>query len=142
MRCMLPALLAITIGCSSDKSSKSIEGTWLITDAQREGKYYNDPVDGKLALTFADGKVSGHIDDGGKEQTILGTYSVNPKADPPEIDMKLTVGKRAMPLNGVYELDGDKLTIGSSSDEGARPTEVLSKAGSKSEHLVFKRVKE
>lgn len=137
------AILFLSLaGCSGGGGEKAIEGTWLATDAQKEGKYHNDPVDAKMTISLSNGKVTGHMIDGGKRE-ISGTYELNMKAKPPEIDLKLSMdGRRNLNLVGVFELDGDTLTIGTAKAGASRPKEAVSKAGSQSEHIVFKRVKE
>jgi uncharacterized protein (TIGR03067 family) len=84
-----------------------------------------------LKMTFDGDKVSAKSMD----ETKDGTFKVDPTKKPKEID--ITVGGKAS--KGIYELKDDTLKICVS--DGDRPTEFVTKAGTKAGLITFKKDK-
>ena len=78
--------------------------------------------------------------EGGKERDEHGTYKLDAKKKPAEID--ITPPKEDGTHLGIFKIDGDTLTI-CMSDKGAseRPTKFESPEGSKVMLLTLKRAK-
>jgi len=87
-----------------------LEGTWVLVAMQRDGTAVpvNMPAEGiaPAEWTFAAGEL--RIVRGGHEERAA--YSVDASTDPPRITIRPT-GEDAGPVQGIFRLDGDKLTI-------------------------------
>jgi uncharacterized protein (TIGR03067 family) len=115
MRYLVACVAALSIGPHDEagrKEAPEVLGTWV---RKREGK-------SDLTLTFTTrGKV---LWDEGKSPVEEGWYKIDPKADPPEID--LATPHQANPMNRlspylcIYSIEGDTLTLYMSEQE--RPT--------------------
>jgi uncharacterized protein (TIGR03067 family) len=66
------------------------------------------------------------------------TYSLDPKADPPAIDLK-SENAPGKVIRGIYKLEKDKLTICFGIEDSARPTEF--KTGRDDSIMVLERAK-
>ena len=83
----------------------------------------------------ADGKFTAIV----KGKKTEGPYKLNPAKKPKEITTTNDDGKTHL---GIYELDGDTLTICMHQEDGAdRPTEFATKADTKVVLVVLKREK-
>jgi uncharacterized protein (TIGR03067 family) len=95
-----------------------------------------------LRFTFAeDGKVTVQND---KSDPETGTYKIDGKKDPAEIDLLMEVEKNKPATLGLYKVDGDTLTLCfqfTLGDKAERPTKIESAAGSNIMLMTFKRVK-
>jgi len=135
---MAPMLLAIalTVGAPGPKDAKTdppkIEGNWVAESYVLGGK--DEGREKGVVFTFADGQLS-------RGSKVEVSYVLNPKADPPQIDLTSVRGKDA-PIPGIYKIDGDTLVLcfpkGGSAD---RPTKFESPAGSRIVLFTFKREK-
>jgi uncharacterized protein (TIGR03067 family) len=133
--------VAIAVGAPGEKDNKegpSIVGEWKGEKAVRGGQEVAVP-EGGITVTFtSDGKVK--IVTGGKERDEHGTYTVNTKKNPAEID--LTPPKEDAKHLGLFKIDGDTLTLCLSDKGGTeRPTKFESPDGSKIMLLTLKRAK-
>jgi uncharacterized protein (TIGR03067 family) len=131
--------LVLTVGAPGEKDKKdgpSIVGEWKGEKAVRGGQELPIP-DGGITVTFtADGKVK--IVQGGKEREEHGSYKVDAKKSPAEID--LTPPKEEGKHIGIFKIDGDTLTICMSDKGGTeRPTKFESPDGSAVMLLTLKR---
>jgi uncharacterized protein (TIGR03067 family) len=69
-----------------------------------------------------------------------GTYTTDPKAGPPAIDFIRPPEQKRPPLRGIYQVDGDTLTVCLPDDPaGERPKKFEAPAKSKALLLTFKR---
>jgi uncharacterized protein (TIGR03067 family) len=132
-------MLAITfLGAAADdekaKSDKELlQGTWNAVSGERDGEKLNEfQLKNWEQMIFNDDKFTRE----GSEKKE-GTFAIDPKKDPKEIDLNLTVKGQAATWMGIYELKGDTLKLALSA--GGRPTELTSKGGGVL--IVFERKK-
>lgn len=105
-------LFAVALSASADdkkdvpKDLVPFQGTWKAVAGKKNGEDAPAAALEKLKMKFVGGELT--IVEGTRENT--GDYSVNPKADPKEID--LTSPTKEL-IKGIYKFDKDgKLTIG------------------------------
>ena len=133
----LAATVAAPIGKDAKKDPPSIVGEWAAEGAVSRGRPDNPPPGTTWEFT-ADGKSILKI--GGKGETVDGTYKLDPKKDPPEID--ITPGIKNMgTMQGVYKVEGDTLTLCLSDGEEERPKALDAPAGTKRILITLKRMK-
>jgi uncharacterized protein (TIGR03067 family) len=93
-----------------DKEVK-IEGKWAATGGSHNGKKIPGEAFEKLmaVIAFKDGKYSSTIM--GKEDEA-GTYTMDAKKDPVQVDFKITEGKdKGKTQLGILKIDGDTMTV-------------------------------
>ncbi len=138
----LPAVcLALALAAPGPKDAKkdppSIVGVWVIDSVSAgEGVARVQPPAATTIYT-ADGKFEYRTTKGEKYRS--GTYTVDPKKNPAEIDL---TGEAAPGVvrPGIYKLDGDSLTIGLG-NPGVRPTAFEDAPGAAMYLYVYKRAK-
>jgi uncharacterized protein (TIGR03067 family) len=124
------------------KKEPTIVGEWIGENATSGGMALPVPQGG-INFTFtADGKLTVQEPGSGKAGDA-GTYQIDPKKTPAEIDL-IPPGERNEPtILGIYKLDGDTLTLcfhqGGPGSE--RPKNFESPAGAKSMVMTLKRAK-
>jgi uncharacterized protein (TIGR03067 family) len=143
--CLLVGL-ALSVGAPAvkdpPKKEATIIGQWVGEKAVAGGM--NLPVpDGGIIFTFApDGLLT--VTQGGRGKPDAGSYTVDPKKNPAEIDLVPAADKKEAVLQGIYKLDGDTLTLcfrrGAPGAE--RPKAFESPAGSDVIVMTLKRKKE
>jgi uncharacterized protein (TIGR03067 family) len=135
-RLMIPAaaLLAVallaagaTLAAADEKKAKSdkeqLQGTWVAVSGERNGEKMNEfQLKNWEKMVFADDKFTRE----GSEKKE-GTFALDPKKEPKEIDLNLTVKGQAATWQGIYELKGTKLKLALKG--GGRPTEFASQDG-------------
>jgi len=142
--------LAVTVGAPVTKEKDppkeaAIVGEWEGTKAVAGGKEMPVPEGGIRFEFTADGKLIIH--EGKKDQPDTGTYKVDTKKDPAELDMIPPVNQKvAAPpsIPGIFKVDGDTLTLCFSKGPEAttkRPTKFESTDGSDTILITMKRVK-
>ncbi len=119
----------------AQKELRKLEGKW---------QFRNFVLDGKTIEFGATWQFKGEtVAESIGTPRRSGTVKVDPDRKPKEIDVNFTRseggGQKGL-FKGVYELDGDKLTICVGTD-GKRATELESKADSKTMLIVFQRSK-
>lgn len=135
---MNPSLLlglAIAVAAPAPKEGAktdpgTFEGEWKIESYIQGSK----PNENRIGTVFqiGDGKV---VTVGKKEQV---DYKLNPKADPPEIDL----GTEKETIRGIYKLDGDTLILCFPKGKGSeRPAKFESPADSNIVVMTLKREK-
>ena len=80
----------------------------------------------------------------GKGESSSGTYKVDAKKDPAEIDFSISSDKDNSKMLGLYKVDGDTLTLCfviTLGEKAERPTKIESPAGSNIWLMTFKRAK-
>ena len=122
------------------KERPTIVGPWASEKVTVGGKDQQTVAPDNIQFEFADyGTVVVRM---GRDQPQSPAYKVNPKADPPEIDLTPAAGVKRPPSLGIYKLAGDTLTICFDQEPGAaRPKSFESPAGSAVLVLTLKRVK-
>jgi uncharacterized protein (TIGR03067 family) len=118
------------------KEMTKLDGKWKFNKIVLDGK----TIDFGSEWQFKGEKV---VELFGGLQRRAGVIRLDPEKSPKEIDVNFNDGKGGGMTGkflGVYELDGDKLTICLGTD-GNRPSELESKPDSKSMQIVFQRTK-
>jgi uncharacterized protein (TIGR03067 family) len=93
---------------SAEEAQKQLQGTWLATQAERDGKGADDVVGHRLSFTGNRFQIQS------KDSKLLyeGTVRVEPSTKPAAIDFEHTAGTlKGKAWKGIYALDGDTLTI-------------------------------
>jgi uncharacterized protein (TIGR03067 family) len=126
----LAAVLAAVCGSlltaaeDKDKSDKDLlQGTWNAVSGERDGEKLNEnQLKNWQQMVFKDDKFTRE----GNEKKE-GTFVLDPKKEPKEIDLNLTVKGQAATWPGIYELKGTTLKL--CLKPGGRPTVFDSKGG-------------
>ena len=120
------------------KKDPTIVGEWVLESAMVGGN--PAPIDkAKLRVTFrADGTSTAK--EGDRPTKEDSTYTIDPKKDPPEIDLTPRNQGNGNAASGIFKIDGDTLTICFSMG-GARPKAFASPAGEMTILMTFKRAK-
>jgi len=136
---ILALVVAAPAKKDSDAKEASIVGEWAGEKAVAGGQEKPVP-EGGITFTFAaDGKLT--VKEGPREKPDTGSYKLDPKKDPSEIDIIPPLEKKDPPIAGIYKLDGDTLTLCFSKGKGGRPTKFESPEGSDTIVMTLKRVK-
>jgi len=104
-------ILALTVGAPGakeppKKDSPTLVGLWVAESTIKGGRPDKNPSDATMEFT-ADGKVI--LKERGKD--ITGTYSIDAKKDPAELDMTLEGGGMSINMPGIFKVDKDTLTL-------------------------------
>lgn len=136
--------LAVTISAPAPKDApkkeSSIVGEWNGVKAVAAGKELPVP-EGGVTFTFAeDGKV---LIREGKRDKDSATYKVDPRKDPPELDLIPPPDKKEPTVHGIFKVEGDTLTLcfERGQGEGTRPTKFESPEGSRIIVITLQRAK-
>src|SRR6516165_11837054 len=120
----LHAVVALGLGClvaaltigraraqddAAKKEIKKLEGIWATVSIEAAGQKVTDEDKIKTRkLTTKGDKYTMKVGD----ETVQGTVEINPSKNPKTIDIKPDTGSnKGKTLLGIYELDGDNLTI-------------------------------
>ena len=109
---MTPILiLALAVGAPAakdppKKDEPTLVGHWTAESAIKGGRPDNNPSDATLEFT-ADGKVI--LKEKGKD--ITGTYTIDSKKAPAELDMTLEGGGMSINMPGIFKIEKDTLTL-------------------------------
>ena len=112
--CFSLCAVMATAQAGKGKGGLKVDGTWTATSAAFDGKKLPDEVIAKImaVLTFKDGKYTASTM--GKEDEA-GTYTIDVKKKPAQIDLLPTSGKDKDKLQlGLIKIDGDVMTIAAS----------------------------
>lgn len=143
--CALGLVVSIGTGVGADdktdveKEFKKFHGVWTFASVEAGGtKVPADELKG-LTVTFAADKYTVKK---GDEVIQVGSQKLDPSKSPKAIDVKVTEGlKKGAVMLGIYQIDGDTLTVCFDEAGKKRPTEFKSAAGSETFVNVHKRVK-
>ena len=124
----------------AEEPRKKLQGAWVATKAQRDGKAADDVVGHRLSFTGTRFQIRSR--DG--KALYEGTFQVDAKAKPAAIDFEHTKGAlKGKAWKGIYALDGDTLmTCDNAPNPGkGRPAAFEAKKGSGHVLITFKRAK-
>ena len=111
-----------------EKGVKMLDGRWEIVNAEREGKELGGGFRGFTMIVK--GKTFDVVSEEG-ERVSSGTIQLDSGKSPPTVDLTYTAGvSKGTTFLGVYELQGDTLTIALVEAGAARPKRVESRPGS------------
>ena len=122
----------------AEEAQGKLQGTWLATKAERDGKGDDDVVGNRL--TFTDNRFQ--IQSKAGKRLYEGTFRVEPSAKPAAIDFEHTEGAlKGKAWKGIYALEGDKLTTCDNAPNLDMDRPVQFKAGTGSGYILmtFKR---
>ena len=117
------------------KDAPTLVGMWVVESGIKGGKQDKASGPGTLELT-ADGKMV--LKENGRD--IEGTYTIEGKKDPAEVDLVLAAGGMSVSLLGIFKLEKDTLTL-CLVFMGERPKTFASPDGSMTILLTLKRAK-
>jgi uncharacterized protein (TIGR03067 family) len=124
----------------AEEAHKKLQGTWMATQAERNGKTADDVLGHRLSFTGNRFQIQSK--DG--KPLYAGTVRVDPSAKPTAIDFEHTeAALKGKAWKGIYALDADTLTICDNApnlDKG-RPAAFEAKSGSGYVLITFKREK-
>ena len=115
------------------KDYEEIQGTWALVSGERHGKAFSDEVVKGVQLEFSQDALSTK----NKDHVSTAKFKLHSDTVPKGIDLDMdgSVGL------GIYELDGDTLTILHGEVKNSRPTEFDPKGTPRLTWLVLKRCK-
>ncbi|HYV36324.1 MAG TPA: TIGR03067 domain-containing protein [Gemmataceae bacterium] len=133
----------LVVAAAQDKGVKDgskdkdlLLGTWQVTTATEGGVKKPPEETATIQMVFASDKITLRIDGVGKDAA----YKIDASKKPKQIE--ITPEGSPQKLLGIFELAGDSLKLCVSHEEGMRPTEFKSDAGSKVILIELKRVAE
>lgn len=129
-----PPAPANPTGYRADPDMAVLAGLWRVTAAVSSGKV--DPKAGEMKLTYRFAGLS-LLEKRGDEPMIPWAYTLDSAASPKRITAKPMPEGKAM--NGIYEVDGNRLRLCWNVDGGPHPTAMESKEGSKVDLLTLER---
>jgi uncharacterized protein (TIGR03067 family) len=139
MRVRLLALLAICLLIAAEpkddkgaKDLKSLEGTWKLVAAEREGEKAPEDMLKNSSLTIKGGKYEAKLGD----DTHEGKLKLDPTKKPKTLDATESSDQT---LLGIYELKGDEFKVCLAEPGKDRPKEFSAAQGSGQMILVWKR---
>jgi RNA polymerase sigma-70 factor (ECF subfamily) len=110
-----------------------LAGAWAAVSGEADGQQLPSEAVSSYRLVFDKDKVTVHVARDGKE----GTFKLDPTATPKTMDLTLDGGTGL----GIYSLEGDVLKICFTESGNARPTEFVTKEGSRQVLLTLRRSK-
>ena len=131
----LLALMTVSLRAEDDpkKALESLQGEWKVVEFIRNGN-----ADKKDATIAFDGS---KMSIAAEKKTESMTISLDPKANPPAMDIKVSEGGKDLTIKAIYKLEKDKLSICFALDGKERPKEFKSEKDSKQGLFVLERVK-
>ena len=122
-----------------EKEFKKFHGVWTFESVEAGGKKAPADAFKDMTVTFAGDQYTVKR---GDEVIQVGTQKLDPSRSPKAIDVTVTEGlRKGAVMLGIYEIDGDTLTVCFDEEGKKRPTEFKSPAGSQTFVNVHKRVK-
>jgi uncharacterized protein (TIGR03067 family) len=137
-------MVCMAVGVSSadekPKDDNAIQGEWRIVSFVEDGQGVPAAEFKGAYYAFEKGKMVMKKD--GK-MFVKGTYTLDPSKTPKHIDVVVTNDKKGETEQGIYKLEGDKLTICAPAfaKNKERPKEFASKSKSGTILVVLERVK-
>jgi uncharacterized protein (TIGR03067 family) len=127
--CWLILGTGLVLAQPAEEAQKQLQGTWIATKAERDGKAADDVVGHRLSFTGNRFQIQSK--DG--KPLYAGTVRVDPSAKPAAIDFEHTEGAlTGKAWKGIYRLDGNTLTTCDNAPnlDERRPTAFEAKSGS------------
>ena len=118
------------------KVQESLQGEWRMVELIRDGRPEPKEEVRDTKATFKGNQLSMQT---GKRGAEVSSFTLDPKANPPAIDLKPTGEK--FTVRGIYKLEKDTLTLCFSFDGKDRPKEFKSEKGRGIGMVVLERVK-
>jgi uncharacterized protein (TIGR03067 family) len=145
MTCALLLVIPLTLGAPGlkdpPKKQSSVVGVWVVESYTIAGRPRPVGVRSFRYEFTADGKW--YLYRGERKSAIERAYYIDPKADPPHIDLNYDPSDQDPPMAyGIYKVDGDTLTLCLVRNKGPRPTDFLSTPDTRASLYVFKRAKD
>jgi uncharacterized protein (TIGR03067 family) len=135
--------LSFTVVIRGDGMGSDLEklaGVWTCESATNDGKPVAEETVKRLRLTIT--KDGGYKTERGDQVLFDSTCRIDSSKSPKQIDMIGTEGEnKGKAAQGVYALDGDKLTICYTMPGKERPAGFESKSGSAATLIVWTRAK-
>jgi uncharacterized protein (TIGR03067 family) len=104
--------LAVVVGAPAKDTPKTdappLVGEWTPTESLQGGKPHNPPADTTITFT-ADGKVL--LKEGNAAKPEEGTYKIDVKKEPAEIDIVPPDKDKGPPVIGIYKFEKDNLIM-------------------------------
>jgi uncharacterized protein (TIGR03067 family) len=120
------------------KDAKELIGVWKCVSAMRDGNPLPEAIVQELRLTLTDDR---YKTERGQQVLFDSTYRIDAAKKPKQIDMIGTEGANAgKAAQGIYLLEGDKLTLCYTMPGQDRPADFTSKAGSGATLAVWQRM--
>jgi uncharacterized protein (TIGR03067 family) len=127
------------------KAAKAkLKGSWSLVSLEESGKKQPFPEGAKMSLVFQDDKVVMQSAFGDKKDSKEATYVIDPTKKPATIDITPSDGpEKGKTMPAIYVIEKDELKIcGAQKPDQDRPKEFVTKEGSKSVLMTFKREKQ
>jgi uncharacterized protein (TIGR03067 family) len=141
MCCLVAAMgLADAFPQPTKEAHEKLQGTWIATQAERDGKVADDIVGHRVSFTGNQFQIQSEK---GK-LLYAGTIRVEPRVNPAAIDLGHTKGiLKGKTWKGIYALDGGTLTIcdNAANPDKGRPTGFEARPESGHVLITFKRAK-
>jgi uncharacterized protein (TIGR03067 family) len=116
---VLLASPCVGLGDDAKKDESKVDGTWLASNAELDGKKMPKKAIANLKLTLKEGKYEVVA-----ESPDRGTVTYDNSAMPKQMDIKGTEGpNKGKTFLAIYELENDKLTICYDLSGSSRPSE-------------------
>jgi uncharacterized protein (TIGR03067 family) len=141
-------LLAASLVVGADKPAagvkqelKKFQGDWVAVAIEVNGRQAPEQLVKSLRVTFKGNQVT--IKEG--RRVSEATFTIKPTKKPPRIDGTSKAGEKEIETIGIYEFDGDRLTICYTLAGGKRPQKFSTKGGTEKSPLfmaVYQRPKQ
>lgn len=137
-------IVAVVLGVVTSLAAadeKELNGKWIAVSATNGGEKVTDDLVKEGSLVFENGRYSASLG----EVVDKGKFQIDQSKKPNTIDLisdnppKKGKGRKVGPQQGVFELDGDTLTLNFNVVFDKRPTDLTSTAENKNFVVVYKR---
>ena len=115
-----------------------MQGAWKVVLAQVDSKTMPIEAFKKVIVVIKDDRISFKDNDKTYEEV---EFEIDPAAKPKEIDYKYVFGlKKGVRERGIYQWDGEQLTVCMAQSKQKRPTDFASQQGAGVQLLKLKRM--
>jgi len=141
-RALVILAVGLSLGADAPENAKGerekLQGTWVVESLENDGKQEAVAADKKMTMVFTGDKYTFK----GGDVNYQGTFKLDPTKDPKHMDTTGTQeGDKAFKTEGIYKLEGDRLTICWTEDAGKRPASFATKKDSGLRLIQLKRQK-